>query len=254
MKNQRLFRFAVSLSTSVALVSGGYSLSAKAQTTDPFLTQPMPVQAALSSNSSANPSAVQTQQSVSSPAARPANPNLSIRVAAPSTITIQPNTGIIVSFSAPVVIDADEVAYPMTLPLSQPIMDAQGNVIVPANSPVSVLIEPEEGSARVVAQSIVINGQVVPIQAASDLIPGRTVTHMHANDRAADEGATFSQMTANGFGFFSGGDRTAYNQGAMLGNFLGMAAGRQDDNSRIVQIPQGSVYVLALEEAVHISR
>lgn len=251
MKNQRLFRFAVSLSTSIALVSG-YSLSAKAQTTDPFLTQPMPVQAALSTNPS-TPSTPQTGQSAPSPAA-PTNSNLSIRVGAPSTITLQPNTGIIVSFSAPVVIDAEEVAYPMTLPLSQAITDAQGNVIVPANSPVSVLITPEEGSARVVAQSIVINGQVVPIQAASNLIPGRTVTHMHANDRAADDGATFSQMAANGFGFFSGGDRASYNQGAMLGNFLGMAAGRQDDNSRIVQIPQGSVYVLALEEAVHISR
>lgn len=253
MKNQRLFRFTVSLSTSVALLAG-YSLSAKAQTTDPFLTQPMPVQAALSTNPSATQTGPQTEQTVSSPAVRPANVNLSIRVAAPSAITIQPNTGIIVSFSAPVVIDADEVAYPMTLPLSQAITDAQGTVIVPANSPVSVLIQPEDGSARVVAQSIVINGQVVPIQAASALIPGRTVTHMHANDRAADEGATFSQMAANGFGFFSGGDRVAYNQGAMLGNFLGMAAGRQDDSSRIVQIPQGSVYVLALEEAVHISR
>jgi len=172
----------------------------------------------------------------------------------PTTVTIPASTGVIVSFLAPVSIDADEGAYPVTLPLSQAITDAQGNVIVPKNSPVSVIIQPEDGGARVIAQSIVIGGQIVPIQAKSPIIPGTTITHVRANDRAADNGATIGRMAASGFGFLNGGDPDAFDRGGMLGNLIGMVAGRQDESSRIVQIPQGSVYVLALETSITLGR
>jgi len=172
----------------------------------------------------------------------------------PTTVTIPASTGVIVSFLAPVSIDADEGAYPVTLPLSQAITDAQGNVIVPENSPVSVIIQPEDGGARVIAQSIVIGGQIVPIQAKSPIIPGTTITHVRANDRAADNGATIGRMAASGFGFLNGGDPDAFDRGGMLGNLIGMVAGRQDESSRIVQIPQGSVYVLALETSITLGR
>lgn len=168
----------------------------------------------------------------------------------PTSVTIPANTGVIVSFLAPVAIDVNEGAYPMTLPLSQAITDTFGNVLIPENSPVSVVIQPEEGGAKVTAQSIVIGGKIVPISASSPLIPGTTITHVRANDRAADDGATMGRMVASGFGFFNGGDPDAFDRGGMLGNLIGMVSGRRDESSRVVQIPQGSVYVLSLEESV----
>lgn len=184
-----------------------------------------------------------------------AQPQL-LRAAAASTQSpiIPADTGIIVSFLAPVAIDADEGAYPMTLPLGQAITDAQGNVLVPENSPVSVVLQPEDGGARVVAQSIVINGKIVPIQATSPIIPGTTITHMRASQRAAENGSTFGRIAATGFGFFGGGDPDEFDRGAMLGTFVGMLSGRRDESTRVVQIPQGSVYVLPLAEAVTLSQ
>lgn len=181
-------------------------------------------------------------------------PSIPTRSAAANVITIPSTTGIIISFVAPVTIDAGEAAYPLTVPLSQAIADPQGNIIVPENSPVSILIQPEANGAKIVAQSIVIGGQIVPIQAVSPIIPGTTITHVRANDRAADEGATLGRIAASGFGFFNGGDPDAFDRGGMLGNFVGMVTGRRDESTRVVQIPQGSVYVLSLEEAIQISR
>lgn len=168
--------------------------------------------------------------------------------------TIPATTGIIVSFVAPVSMDAGGDPYPLTVPLSQAIADPQGNILVPENSPVSILLQPEDGGAKIVAQSIVIGGQIVPIRAASPVIPGTTVVHTRANDRAADEGATMGRIVASGFGFFNGGDPDAFDRGGMLGNLVGMVSGRRDESTRVVQIPQGSVYVLSLEEAVQMDR
>ncbi len=176
------------------------------------------------------------------------------QVASPTAVTIPATTGIIVSFLAPVTIDANETAYPLTLPLAQAITDTQGRVIVPENSPVSVVLQPEAGGARILAQSIVINGQIVPIQASSLVIPGTTITHVRANERAAENGTIFGRIAATGFGFLGGGDPNEFDRGAMLGTFIGMVSGRRDESTRVVNIPQGSVYVLPLEEPVHIGR
>lgn len=168
----------------------------------------------------------------------------------PASLKIPKTTGIVVNFLAPVTIDAGEAPYPLTLPLSQAITDFHGNVIVPENSPVSILLQPEDGGAKIVAQSIVINGHIVPIQATSPLIPGTTIVHRRANERATENGSTWGRMVASGMGFMGGGDPDQFDRGAMLGTFVGMVSARSDESTRVVQIPQGSVFVLSLEKAV----
>ena len=263
MKTSAFLKLAVALSTTVAVVGGQLSPAAAQLTPDPITpeqtateqttTEPAAVEATVEATVEA---AVESEQPTLETLtnSQPSTPRRTNLLPEPTTVTIPANTGVIVSFLAPVAIDAGEGAYPLTLPLSQAITDSQGNVIVPENSPVSIVIQPEDGGARVIAQSIVIGGQIVPIQATSPIIPGTTITHMRANDRAADEGATLGRIAASGFGFFNGGDPDAFDRGAMLGNLVGMVTGRREESSRVVQIPQGSVYVLALESSITLGR
>lgn len=169
-------------------------------------------------------------------------------------VTLPQSTGIIVIFPSEVVIDAGQPRdYPMTLPLAQAIVDGAGNVVVPENTPVSVMLRPTEGGAQVIAQSLVVNGQIVPIEASSPLIPGTTVTHMRANDRAVENGAVWGRLVGSGFGFMSGGDPDEFDRGAMLGSAVGLLSGlRSPENTRVVQIPQGSVFVLSLSAPVNL--
>jgi hypothetical protein len=244
MKTNLLLGLAVSMS-----LMGGQALPAAAQAT------PAPAPAL---PASIDPMTTPAPAQIATPAAAPTRPSPSLLLQSqaqpPAPVTIPATTGVIVSFLAPVTINADEAAYPLTVPLTQAINDAQGNVLIPENSPVSILIQPEDGGAKIVAQSIVINGQIVPIKATSPLIPGTTITHMRANERAAENGATFGRIAATGFGFLGGGNPEEFDRGAMLGTLFGMVTGRRDESTRVVQIPQGSVYVLAVEEAIQLSR
>ncbi|MEM6450654.1 MAG: hypothetical protein AAF703_10110 [Cyanobacteria bacterium P01_D01_bin.105] len=237
MKLQSFLNLTASVVTAIALTTGS-TLQASAQevqSTDPT-----------AATSAAVPSSPNTSQPILSPLVEAAR--------AQRDRNIPASTGVVVTFLAPIAIDVNEAAYPMTLPLTSPIHDSLGNVVAPENSPVSVMIQPGDDGARVVAQSVLINGRITPIQAASPLIPGTTITHMRANDRAADDGATLGRMAASGFGFLNGGDPDAFDRGGMLGNLVGMVAGRRDETSRVVQIPQGSVFVLPLEQSVQIGQ
>lgn len=241
MKSQTVLNIAASVFASIAIV-GGQVTPAAAQFSPPSGSQTS------SQTSSQTTEGSQTTAAATTPSV-PNNSRLLEALAARNRV-IPASTGVVVTFLAPVSIDVNEAAYPMTLPLTSPIYDSQGNVVAPENSPVSVMIQPGEGGATIQAQSVLINGRLMPIQATSPMIPGTTITHMRANDRAADDGATLGRITASGFGFLNGGDPDAFDQGGMLGNFVGMLAGRQDESSRIVQIPQGSVFVLPLAQSI----
>ena len=228
-----------------------------------FATVPMPhtfaqeanLESHLEPNSTetTTPSVDASAPEVAPEAPLPGPSRLLLEAQAANSRTIPASTGVVVTFLAPVTVDVEEAAYPMTLPLTSPIYDSLGNVVAPENSPVSVTITPEDDGAKIVAQSVLVNGQILAIQAESPLIPGTTITHMRANDRAADDGATFGRIAASGFGFFNGGDPDAFDRGGMLGNLVGMVTGRRDESSRLVQIPQGSVFVLPLAESISLN-
>lgn len=170
-------------------------------------------------------------------------------------ITIPQDTAIIVSFPAPVTVDVGQKKdYPLTLPLASAIKDAQGNVVAPENTPVTIVLKPTDGGAKIVAQSLVINGRIVSIKASSQMIPGTTITHKRANDKAVENGSVWGRLTGSTLGFLSNGDPDQFDRGAMLGSAIGLVSGlRSAENTRIVQIPQSSVYVLSLEAPIQLS-
>jgi hypothetical protein len=172
-----------------------------------------------------------------------------------SEIAIPQDTAIIVSFPAPVTVDVGQKKdYPLTVPLASAIKDAQGNVIAPENTPVSIVLKPKKGGAKIVAQSLVINGRIVSIQASSQIIPGTTITHKRANEKAIENGSVWGRIGGSTFGFLNQGDPEQFDRGAMLGSAVGLVTGlRSAENTRVIQIPPSSVYVLSLEAPISLS-
>ncbi|OUL36943.1 hypothetical protein BV372_04710 [Nostoc sp. T09] len=170
-------------------------------------------------------------------------------------LTIPQDTAIIVSFPASVTVDVGQKKdYPLTLPLASAIKDAQGNVVAPENTPVTIVLKPTDGGAKIVAQSLVINGRIVSIKASSQMIPGTTITQKRANDKAVENGSVWGRLTGSTLGFLSNGDPEQFDRGAMLGSAIGLVSGlRSAENTRIVQIAQSSVYVLSLEAPIQLS-
>ncbi|HIK05880.1 MAG TPA: hypothetical protein IGS40_14390 [Trichormus sp. M33_DOE_039] len=169
--------------------------------------------------------------------------------------SIPQDTALIVSFPAPVTVDVGQKKdYPLTVPLASAIKDAQGNTIAPENTPVTIVLKPSDGGAKIVAQSIVINGRIVAIKASSQIIPGTTITHKRANDKAVENGSIWGRIGGSIMGFSSNGDPDQFDRGAMLGSAVGLISGlRSPENTRVVQIPQSSVYVLSLEAPIALS-
>ncbi|MBD2410014.1 hypothetical protein FACHB389_36110 [Nostoc calcicola FACHB-389] len=169
-------------------------------------------------------------------------------------INIPQDTAIIVSFPASVTVDVGQKKdYPLTLPLASPIQDSQGNIVAAENTPVTIILKPTDGGAKIVAQSLVVKGRIVSIKASSQMIPGTTITHMRANDKAVENGSVWGRIGGGISGYLSQGDPDQFDRGAMLGSTIGLISGlRSAENTRIVQIPQSSVYVLSLEAPIQL--
>lgn len=170
-------------------------------------------------------------------------------------ISIPQDTAIIISFPASVTVDVGQKKdYPLTVPLANAIKDAQGNIIAAENTPVTIVLKPTDGGAKIMAQSLVINGRIISIKASSQIIPGTTITHKRANDKAVENGSIWGRIGGSTLGFLNQGDPDQFDRGAMLGSAVGLLAGlRSPENTRVVQIPQSSVYVLSLEAPINLS-
>ena len=168
---------------------------------------------------------------------------------------IPQSTAITVVFPANMVIDAKkDQDYPTTLLLAQPLLDSYGNQIAAQNSPVAARIHPVKDGAQVIAESLVIQGRTVPIQATSPVLPSRKVTLSSGTDEAKGLSPLGGRIGGGLFGGFNGGDPTRFSQGAMLGSGIGAIAGFASGKSmHVVEIPQGSIYVLTLQTSVAIA-
>jgi hypothetical protein len=169
--------------------------------------------------------------------------------------TVIPQTaGVVISLPMPITVDVGQHQdYPLTVPLSQPLMDSQGNTVVPVNAPVTIKLKPENGGARIVAESIVIGGQIVSIQASSAVIPGNTITQQEGAETARQSSAVYGNLFGAAMGAIAPQARKAdaFDQGGMIGGALGILTGMNSPKSlRVVQLPQGSVYVLSLQAPI----
>jgi hypothetical protein len=172
-----------------------------------------------------------------------------------ASTTIPQSTAITVAFPANLVIDAKkEQDYPTTLILAQPLLDSYGHQLAAQGSPVAAHIHPVKDGAQVIAESLVIQGRTIPIQATSPVLPSRKVTLSSGNQQARELSPIGSRIGGGLFGGSTGGDFMNFNQGAMLGSGVGAIAGLASEKSmHVVEIPQGSLYVLTLQMPVTVS-
>ncbi len=193
-------------------------------------------------------------ETVQKPLAKPIAPNVIQQQDELITPVIPASAAIVVQLPQNLVVDVGQnQEHPTTVPLAQPIYDMQGNELVPAQSPVSIKIKPENGGARIVADKIVVRGQIVMLQASTDVIPGRTVTEKSANQMARENSAVYGNLGGSIGGLFGGLSRRADNfeLGGMIGSGIGILSGLGGAKEfRIVEFNSGMVYVLQMQAPV----
>jgi S-layer homology domain len=80
-------------------------------------------------------------------------------------------TEILVNYTAAKrVIVSSEESIPLTLTVSEDVMDASDNVVIPAGSQIVGKLEPSNGGSQFVAEALEIGDRSLPIQATSDVI------------------------------------------------------------------------------------
>ncbi|MBD1821546.1 hypothetical protein H6F51_03345 [Cyanobacteria bacterium FACHB-DQ100] len=169
--------------------------------------------------------------------------------------TIIPQTaGVVIKLPGAVNVDVGQKQdYPLTVPLAQPLMDLQGNEVVPADTPVSIKLKPENGGARIVAEAIVVRGQIVPIQATTAVIPGNTIEQVSGAERARENSGVFGNLLGSVMGATAPSSRSTdmFERGGMIGGAIGILSGMSSPkNVRVVQLPAASVYVLSLQAPI----
>jgi hypothetical protein len=176
------------------------------------------------------------------------------RPASVAQAMIPQTAGVVIKLPGAVNVDVGQKQdFPLTVPLAQPLMDLQGNEIVPVNTPVSVKLKPENGGARIVAESIVVRGQIVPIQAMTAVIPGNTIEQVSSSERARENSGMFGNLFGSVMGATARNSRKAemFDQGGMIGGAIGILSGMgSPKNIRLVQLPADSVYVLTLQAPI----
>ncbi len=183
-----------------------------------------------------------------------AEPTVMVRSAATNSATIPQTAGIVLSLPGNLTVDVGQKQdYPLTVPLAQPLFDTAGNEVVPVNSPVVIKLKPEDRGARIVAESIVVRGQIVPVQAMTAVIPGNTITQAEGAEVARQNSAVYGNLFGSVMGAVAPTSRKAdaFDQGGMIGGAIGILSGLGEPKGiRVVQLPQGSVYVLTLQAPV----
>lgn len=170
-------------------------------------------------------------------------------------ITLAKNTAIIISFPTAMTVNVSEKQdVPLTVFLNKAIKDNQGNLLVPENSPVSIILKPTSKGAKIIAQSLVVNGQVLAIKASSPTIPSATITHKTGHEKAEQNESVWGKIGESAFSFANQGKTEESERGAMLGRTLGLVAGlNSPKKSRVVKIAENSIFVLSLEATVNLS-
>ncbi|MBD2774777.1 hypothetical protein [Iningainema tapete] len=174
-------------------------------------------------------------------------------------VTIPKSSAITISFPTPVTFNAGQKkSLPTAALLAHPILDSNGNVVAPPSSPVSIELQPFDGGAKIVAQSVVIGGRVIPITASSPLIPGKTVTIASGAQLAQENQYFYRNLVGSVFGVFGSANRASNdiitnltNFGNTVGTGIGILTGLSSPKTtRQVEITSGSMYVLTLQAPV----
>lgn len=170
-------------------------------------------------------------------------------------ITLNKSTAFTVGFSQPIQFEASQgKTSPITALLAQPVVDSIGNVIIPQNSPITTRLVSTEQGVRIVAESVVIGSQALPIHAVSPILAETKVTITQAPQQKR-KGKMLGSLGGSIASFFGDSDNKSEKndtmmQGMLGGNALGILVelgAETPQEKSVVQIPQGSVHILTLE-------
>ncbi len=129
---------------------------------------------------------------------------------------------------------------PLTLYLSHPVTDRDGNVLVPAGTPVAAQVRASANGVQITTEAIVLSSQLLPFESASATIPLRQI-----QEPLNPQSPTLSLGTVgSGFGFLIGGE-----EGRMSGQAAGQVTGLlvqmlSDRTTELVSIAPQTEWVL----------
>lgn len=168
-----------------------------------------------------------------------------------NSAVIPANTAVVVSIPQNLQIDVGKSqVLSLTVLLAQPILNASGQVAIPANTPIKATIQTGNGQARIVVESLIIDGRIVPATAVSSTLSGRTVTVSSRTNEAKKQGAAISRLVGSVVGG-SGGNSDEMVEGSLIGNAIGIAEGLASPKKvSVLEMPQGTIQVLTLTNPV----
>ena len=151
-------------------------------------------------------------------------------------------------FPTDITVDIDNTEeFPITLFLAQDLMDVQGNLLAPVNSFVRAQLNPSEDGLQIVAESIVVAGQSIPLRATSSLLPSTTVTQTTGDQNGQRQAARMRDI-AGGIAGALGADLETSDQVSFGGSVIGFLVGSSSPQQvREVRIPAGTVHLLKLD-------
>ncbi|BAZ40325.1 hypothetical protein NIES4101_62860 [Calothrix sp. NIES-4101] len=178
----------------------------------------------------------------------------------PKTQTVSQGTvipqsaALIVVVPADVTLDAEKgQSYPIVLLTTQPIYDSNGNIIAPEKSRVNGSLKPTKQGIKIIAESVIIKGQIIPLQAESAVVPANTIKVASGIDKAKENSGAYSRFGASLVGAVGGGNLNGIKNGALVGSAVGILSGlTSSEKIQVVKIPQGSEYILTLQASVNL--
>jgi hypothetical protein len=170
------------------------------------------------------------------------------------SVTVPKSSAIIVSFPTEIMLDPKrQNNVPITLPLVRPIVDLEGNVVVPAKSLVSAQLKPMKGGDLVEVIALVIGGRVIPINAIGTLVPAQKKPEDFSNQYVPNPGPL-----NNVFNSLSNWQLSStylnLNKNAQLNDYIGIGLAvanglttpKPKNPPAYVSISQGTIYILTL--------
>lgn len=201
-----------------------------------------------------NPS-TQVNPGMTAPGSSPPNQDITAPepLSQPSQkITIPTASAVPVTFCSTVKFNAKQKSgFPVTVYLTRPIIDSNGNQLVPANSLVSAQLKPTKEGVQIKAENLVIGGQVVPVQTSVLSVPILSETRQE-DYYAYEQNPGLPYQVADNLqdwlgdqGILSGGTSD------LLGFGLAVASGvstglNRPKRTETMEVPEGSTFVFQL--------
>ena len=152
---------------------------------------------------------------------------------------IPASSAIVVTVPNDVQLDAGGVTS-ITLVLSRAIFDKDGMEIAPINSLISARVIPDNGGIKIVADSLVLRGKHIRLQASTIAYRGETITTTSGISKA-DSFGNIGEVLLRPFG----SDVSIVGRG--FGTIVGLLS---PERQTIVRIPLGTIFVLSLQAEI----